>query len=320
MKIYEREIIFKNTELKPIVQSTNYGHECTFETLFFGERNPEIIRGKEKNVVFSNISGTVLHRNYVEYLKIAYNNDYGIVISPNHIWFTILCSFAKIIKDDADLFKKYFTKSKKEEKTKIELKEGGENMIEIPIEKIMDLILKKLPSKIRKSLILPKISTTTPEFQLACATAFFDTCSPYYDYYFIGCGYNKIKILGTKKDYEILEKSFYNLVDKLIPDYCKFDKLDKFYKGVGDTFDRINRNYNDDKFWERILWTEAGYISQNLDGWIIPFQIFDAHYAICEYTEVTENKKNVLCTGIFSSKIDDGYLVPEFEKFIVSLE
>ena len=100
-----REIIFKNTKLKPIVQTSKYGEPATFETMFFDDRNPQILRGKEKNIVLNNISGTVLHRNYIEYLKIAYNNDYGIVISPNHIWFTILCSLAKIIKDYADLFK-----------------------------------------------------------------------------------------------------------------------------------------------------------------------------------------------------------------------
>lgn len=37
-----REIIFKNTKLKPIVQETEYGSKCTFDTLFFDERNPEI--------------------------------------------------------------------------------------------------------------------------------------------------------------------------------------------------------------------------------------------------------------------------------------
>ena len=314
-----REIIFKNTKLKPIVQQTEYGHECTFETLFFDESNPDLIRGKFSDIVFNNITGSVLHRNYVEYLKIAYNNDYGIVISPNHIWFTILCSLAKIIKDDSVLFKKYFTKSKKDEKTEVELLDPAESMIEMPIEKMMVLILKKLPSKIRKSLILPKISTTTPEFELACATVFLDTCSPYYDYRFYGCGYNKIKVLGTLKDYEVLSRSFNDLLNKLIPDHYNFEKLNKFYNGVNETLGKITDNYKDDKFWDRILWTEKGYIDQNLDGWIMPLELFEAHYALCEYTEVLTDKKYAFSTGIFSSKIEDGYLIPEFEKFIVSL-
>ena len=110
-----REIIFKNTELKPIIQTDLWNTPVTFDELFLDKRNPAIL--KNKKIIYSNVSGTINHRNYVEYLKIAYNNDYGIEISPNHIWFTILCSFAKIIKDDSELFKQYFTKSKKEGKT-----------------------------------------------------------------------------------------------------------------------------------------------------------------------------------------------------------
>ena len=109
------------------------------------------------------------------------------------------------------------------------------------------------------------------------------------------------------------------MINKLIPGHYKIDKINKFYDSVSETFHKIDRNYDDDKFWERILWTEYGYISQNLDGWIMPLQLRDAHYAICEYTEILSNKKYAFSTGIFSSKIEDGYLIPEFEKFIVSL-
>ncbi len=62
-----REIKFKNTKLKPIVQVE------TFEDIFISGRNPNILH--DKKIVLSNVSGTVYHRNYVEYLKIAYNHD-----------------------------------------------------------------------------------------------------------------------------------------------------------------------------------------------------------------------------------------------------
>ena len=147
-------------------------------------------------------------------------------------------------------------------------------MIEMPIGKMMNLILKELPSKVSKETIIPKVSTRTPEFELACAAAFIDTCSPYYEYTFYGCGYNKIKVLGTKKDYEKLIKSFYDLIN-IISDYTKHKKLYNFYNDVHNTLHKITANYDDNKFWERILWTEAGYGGQNLDGWIMPFQVLN---------------------------------------------
>ncbi len=179
----------------------------------------------------------------------------GIIISPNHVWFTILCSFSKIIKDDADLFKRYF--SKEEGKVSLILNDKVENMLDMPIEKMLNLVLDKMPSKIKNTIILPKISTSTSEFKLACATSFLDTCSPYYDYRFYGCGYNKIKVLGTKRDYEILEKTFFKLID-IIDDYYEFKKLTNFRNEVSEALRKIINNYKDNKFWERILWTEHG--------------------------------------------------------------
>ncbi len=60
-------------------------------------------------------------------------------------------------------------------------------------------------------------------------------------------------------------------------------------------------------------------VVEKLDGWFIPFDLFDSHYAIAEYIEEETNKKYAFCTGLFSSKVNNGYLVPEFEKFIVEL-
>ena len=128
-----------------------------------------------------------------------------------------------------------------------------------------------------------------------------------------------IIILGTKKDYEKLKDSFDKL-SRIVSNSHSHKKLSEFYNNVNIGLNKIRDNFDDDKFWERILWTEHGYISQNLDGWIIPFQVFDSHYAVVEYTEMLSNKKYALCTGIFSSKIENDYLVPQFEKFIVDLD
>lgn len=102
-------------------------------------------------------------------MKIAYNNDYGIVISPNHI-----CSISKIVKDNPDEFKKYFTVSDKKEN--IILENVGTNMIEMPMIDMVDQLFKNnIPKIFTKDLIIPKLSTNTPESEFACACAFLDT-------------------------------------------------------------------------------------------------------------------------------------------------
>jgi len=333
-----RIINIKNTKLKPIIQNESleiYGklivdnnyieidnltdelkNKYLFDNTFIsGDNIPEILRFK--NVIYNGVKGNIFHKNYIDYLKIAYNNDYGIVISPNHIWFTILCSISKIVKDNPDEFKKYFTVSDKKEN--IILENVGTNMIEMPMIDMVDQLFKNnIPKIFTKDLIIPKLSTNTPESEFACACAFLDTVSPYYNYTYYGCGYNKIKILGTKKDYEILENAFIDIMN-IFQHNKKFDKLIGGIDHYSRTISKIVLNYDDDKFWERILWTEEGYIDRNVDGWIMPFYTQEADFAVVEYTELLSNKKYALATGILSSEIKDGYLVPNFEKFIVEL-
>ncbi|MCK9417641.1 DUF4419 domain-containing protein [Candidatus Dojkabacteria bacterium] len=330
-----RIINIKNTKLKPIIQDemlevqgkflveNNYieidnltdelKNNILFEKIFIcGDNIPEALRFKK--VVYNGVKGNIFHKNYIDYLKIAYNNDYGIVISPNHIWFTILCSISKIIKDNPEEFKKYFTISDKKES--IILEKNGNNMIEMPMEDMVDQLFKNnIPKIFTKDLIIPKLSTTTPEFEFACSCAFLDTVSPYYEYRYSGCGYNKIKVLGTKKDYEILEATLNKIID-----ICGSNNFKKIYgEGFYSNLRKIISNYDDDKYWERILWTEEGYINRKVDGWIMPFYTYNADFAVVEYTESLSNKKYALATGILSSKIKNGYLVPKFEKFIVEL-
>lgn len=302
-----RIIEIKNDKLKTIKQES-YSKNL-FADVFFDYNNPEIIYNKQDSVVFNDIDfkNCILHKNYADYLEIAYKHDYGIVVSPNHIWFTVLCSIAKTIKDDAELFRDIFTDS--EVKKEIEL--NMKAIYDMDIEALFKHILTILPSKISPELIIPNISTSTSDFRLACAASFLDTLSPYYDFVYYGCGYNKIKILGNVEDYEILRNNISELC-KISP---KLNFLYKYEEGLS----RIIKNYDDDKFWERILWTEAGYISDTKEGWFMDFVKSESDFAVVKYKEMLSGKEYALCTGIFSSEITSGYLYPHFNKFIVEL-
>lgn len=306
-----RIIEIKNDKLKPIKQES-YSKNL-FADVFFDYNNPEIIYNKQDSVVFNDIDfkNCILHKNYADYLEIAYKHDYGIVVSPNHIWFTVLCSIAKTIKDDAELFRDIFTDSEVKKEIQLDFECNNSTMIEMDIEAMFKQILTILPSKISPELIIPNISTSTTDFRLACAASFLDTISPYYDYRFCGCGYNKIKILGNLEDYEILINN--------ISELCKISPKLKFLYKYEEGLSRIIKNYDDDKFWERILWTETEYLADKKLGWFMDFVKPESDFAVVKYKEMLTKKEYALCTGIFSSEITSGYLYPHFNKFIVEL-
>lgn len=302
-----KEILIKNTKLVLFKQ------DLPIIDLFTRvDKTPELIFNKK--VVRNNISGVVPHKNYAEYLRVAYNNDYGIIIDPAYIWFTIMCTVAEVVKNSPEQFRvKFTTKSKDKEKILLIISGGPEDdLIEMQPQKMLKKLLSVLPTEINEGLIIPKISTSTPEFKFACAAAFLDTASPYYSkcrYGYSGCMFNKIKIVGTLEDFHILKKCMSNISSK-IGIHHTFDKIIR-------TLERIENNYENDEFWKRILWTEDAYLTQTLNGWIIDFTIYGADYAIVEYDEYITDKHYALCTGLFSSKIENGYLVPSFEKFVV---
>jgi hypothetical protein len=56
-------------------------------------------------------SGTLLHHNLMHYLTLAYNNHFSVILSPDMIFYTILCELADAIKTKPDSFRFLFTNS-----------------------------------------------------------------------------------------------------------------------------------------------------------------------------------------------------------------
>jgi hypothetical protein len=297
-----KEILIKNTPLTPFesvnVMDVINGYHGIDEEL------------KNKEIIFHNVNGTVPHLSYIEYLKIAYNTDYGIIIKPDFLWHVILCEIAKIINTDQETYRHLFTNST----DKIEIAGNGTSMIELPAEQMIDLVLKKIPIDFDKLLIIPEFSTLDDDSRLAFSTAFLDAMSPYYKYSYYGCVYNKIKILGTKDDYELIRNTVYNIRDKIE----KTTVLYTYLKNVMTTMDRVDANWDDDAFWTRILWTENGYMSDTIDGWILGLtnNKSKTHISKVNYTELTYNRDFTMLVGLFSSIVENGYMIPSFQRII----
>ena len=55
----------------------------------------KIIEKAKVNSLQHNIEGIYSHKNFLDYLRMAYSYHYGIVIKPDYFWYTILCEVAQ---------------------------------------------------------------------------------------------------------------------------------------------------------------------------------------------------------------------------------
>lgn len=298
----EKEILVKNTPLKEF----DLGMDAL--DLFTNHRGcPKDLH--HTKVVFDNIKGTVPHNNFVDYLKIAYNTDYGIVIKPDFIWYTILCELSFLVNQNPEQFRKYFTYKKK---GKIEIVGSNDSLIHMPINQFVELVLEKVPMDLQREDIIPGFTTSDDDSRFAFSTTFLEMVSNFYTYTWYGCDYNKIKILGEISDYKLMLDSL-NRFNRIIP-------LKEYILQAKSAVQDIIDNWENDDFWRSILWTKAGYLSDRIDGWVKNLfnerNYWRNHLSQVEATEKSTCITYITVTGLLSSKIEDGYMVPNFERII----
>ena len=260
-----------------------------------------------------------LQEDYLEYLEMAYESDNGIVIKPDFIWFTILCEMAKEINSNPETFRKYYTTAK-EGKTLIVLPSSCSNIgvPELPLNIATEEVLKRVPSNLTEDLIVPNFSTLTERSELAFKCSFIESISPYYEFGMVGCGYSRIKVLGTQKDYKLMITTL-NKISKIIPEFKDY------FKHCIEAIDDIIKEWNNKYFWKNICWTDHGYARHDVDGWFIKFfrnydgkaksqHAFPKHIAKVEYSH--DGDHYIMYMGLFDSTYEDDCYVADFTKII----
>ena len=300
-----REIIVKNTPLKD------------FRVVLEGLNPLDIFtkhRGCPKDlyhteIVYNNIKGIVPHNNFVSYLKIAYNMDYGIVIKPDFIWYTILCELSSLVNKNPEECRKYFTYKKK---GKITLTGENDSLIHMPVDQFVEMVLENIPMDLQRGDIIPDFTTSDDDSRFAFSATFLEMVSNFYTYDWYGCDYNKIKILGNKADYVLMLDAL-NRFNRIVP-------LQDYIYRAKNAVQNILDNWGNDAFWRSILWTSAGYGGDRIDGWIKKFfnkgAYWNAHLSQVEAKELITQKTYVTVTGLLSSVVEDGYMIPNFERII----
>lgn len=257
----------------------------------------------------TSFAADIRHRNYLEYVGLCWKQHYGIVISPTILWNMILNNLAFEVNEKPDVFRKYFTESDEKQEIKVE---QGRNLIDVNL--LISGVSGKIPADIMKDMF-PEFTTDSDNAIIANYTAFLDMVSPYYNYSMFCCGIPKVKVLGTEEDWELFSNSCVEI----------YETIPEFENYLGGLMMRINdikegsANFSD--FFRLDRCGSGGQVE--VKGWITDFFIeqprvpYPENFISCiskiDYHSYNNGKDYRLYAGLFTSVIDDGYLVPEFD-------
>lgn len=257
----------------------------------------------------TSFTADIRHRNYLEYVGLCWKRHYGVVISPTILWNMVLNNLAFEVNKNPEIYRSYFTES--DEKQEIMVNQDG-NLIDVDL--LISGVKGKIPADIMEDMF-PEFTTDSDNAIIANYTAFLDMVSPYYNYSMFLCGIPKVKVLGTYEDWQLFSVKLGEIVSG-IPEFKEY--LEKIRDRISSIVEKT-ADYSD--FFRLDRCGSGGEVE--VKGWITDFFIeiprvtYPENFISCiakiDYHCYTDNCDYRMYAGLFTSKIDDGYLIPEFD-------
>lgn len=272
---------------------------------------------------YTDIFGDAYHQNYMSYLERCWSDHLIAVITPDIIWYTILCELTLLVKENVETYRPLFTDSG--EKKTITVLTGDPVVIPLSslIEKLRDLV----PTNI--DMFLPRFSTSNERSTLAKYAAFCDMVSPYYDYCMKLCGIPFVRIDGTKEDYEELLNSWNKIYGTLTNIKSNDFKMFSWATKVTSLLSNILANLDNADFWKKMFYLDkcGSGGDKVVCGWWKDFyrvqpspaypHNFSTHISDVSYKFLDTGQDFIMKSGLLYSKLeDDGLLVPEFGRIV----
>jgi len=317
---FEQTIILDNSlEIVPIKEIDYRDKPIDKTANFFNSFRGKIEGNEELRVDVS--GGYYKHRNFLEYLELAYNHHYGIVIRPDDFWYIILTEIASQIKQTPDNYRSLFTTAE-EGKTEIIIQNG--DPVNMNFNTLINALKEVVPTNV--DVFLPTFSTSTPLSKLAFYASFADMVSPYYNYSMLLCGISKVKVLGSPEEYD----KMWSALVKLVGIFKDDEVLQPYLTQSLNVFSEIVRSVKkpDAKFWKEIFTLKkCGSGSEVMvNGWITKLFIkqprvqyvenYPSQVSVVSYTNLDTGKKYKKYAGLFGSRIENEFLVPEYGYFV----
>jgi len=268
---------------------------------------------------------------YVAYLKRAYYEGREIVLTPDIVYFTLLCEVARMVDDLPEFYRNKFTTGKKEDgRKKLFVETSNPRDLSEYLIAFMPLLRENIPGGLADE-ILAEFTTTDGSARLAQHAAFADMAKHYYEY--CGCqgaqgpslppdvGIKHVHLKGGVKDWGTLRTKWVNVMDRLFGSDTRLKMreyrllvaglLEKLAIAaeVGEPMQEFLCQIYNEAYRAPEPWFSQLFAPYDLKGGITE------HVARVPYTSMSDKfgkEHLVLVVGILSSHLDGKVLVPEF--------
>lgn len=270
--------------------------------------------------VHEDLDGPIIHNSYLNYLNVAWGSHLGIVLSPDVVWYTLVSELAQVVKADPEAYRSHFTPY--QGKTEILVNATPQGVIDMSA--LMDALRALVPGGLTE-LFLPEFSTNDRRAKLALSAAFADVASPYYSYAMIICGIPSVRMTGTQEDWQKLCWNWDRLSGFVFPSLRTWTyRVSKLLDRLADQFRKPDPRFMKMIFTESLDERSAPCSSPShlRFGWWFEFyrekpatfhiESYPPHVANVNYSCRETGDQFQLRSGLFSSKVEDGFLVPSF--------
>jgi hypothetical protein len=233
---------------------------------------------------------------FVDMVALAYARHYAMEISPDDIWLMILDGFRLHVKSNSDALKDRFVGPAVNTDISVSadwltLESTHEDWFDV-ITALFDSLQKKLPVETGTPL-QTKFSTTSSVDYNISRSMVLAIASEYYTYsVYTMCGIPKIKINGTKQDWELLRDSFNKLASRLDMDWWA-----EHLNPILDEFVNVFEGKTDLDFWKGIYKRYVPELCSNptFNGWLSKFYPYlsENSYKNDEFHKRTEWENDV---------------------------
>lgn len=285
----------------------------------------ENVKTQELLHVENDLNGTHFHQNYMEYLEIAWGYHYGVQITPDIIWHTLLSEIVQIVSEDPKKHAHLFTETPDKKQTIIIV---SSDLVVMPLNDLVRAIKQLLPTNC--DMFMPEFSTTTDRARMARYASFADLVSPYYDYYMLLCGIPYVDVQGTEDDWKKVLNSWQE-ISRIISGH------EKYFQKTISLLEELVGSLKKAEFWKEMFSVQkcgSGHQTY-VSGWFAElFQQqpetryacnFSSHLAKVCYKQLNTKKEYEMYHGLLHSQLEDDFLVPDFGSIVynkpeVSLE
>lgn len=234
-------------------------------------------------------------------ISIAYMMHLEISISPDMVWFGLMCEVSKIVKSNIEWHRHLFSRSPER--------------IEICVpsfdpEDLLNAVRDLVPQDI--DTFVPKFSTTTASSKSSIIASFVDMIEPYYGISIFTCGIRAVNILGEREDWEKLLRLWQQVTPLLHPEHAEF--YDNSTTVIVRMLAHMNEHPSADdiSFWKDIYRSEI--CDPKAYGW--SKDLLNNRAGISEHFARIKFKHNgcdiIQMHGMMTASLRDGVVTPEF--------